>query len=143
MASSALQMFGWDLTDAIVEGRADRALRVLERMDAKEWPPVMLLAMIRRQYRQLLLAQSLLQDGASGPQVGEQLGLRGFPLEKTLNNASRFRGGSLERAYRKLLQADVDVKTGVMDVETVLPVLIVDLTELSRATRPATPARYG
>jgi DNA polymerase III subunit delta len=141
MASSALQLFGYNLTDAIVDGRADRAFHLLDRMDAKSWPPVMLMAMIRRQYRQLLLAQALLLAGRSGPQIGDELGLRGFPLEKTIGNAARFQGNRLEQAYRRILKADVDVKTGIMDAETVLPALIVELTELSRPGRAAAATR--
>lgn len=135
LVSAAIQMMAWDLTDAIVEGRGDRALKVLQAMDDKEYPPVMVMAMIRNQYRRLLLAKSLQLEGSNSTQIGDQLGVRGYPLEKLMTNASRYPIDRLEAAYRMLLKADVNVKTGIMDVENVLPALIVELTELLRTQR--------
>jgi DNA polymerase-3 subunit delta len=135
--SSALQLFGYQLTDAIVDGRADRAFKVLDSMDVKSWPPVRLLATIRYAYRGLILAQALLAERRSEAEIGSATGLRGYPLEKTIGSASRYRPGQLEDSYRRILKADVDVKTGVMDAETVLPALIAELTELSRSSRPS------
>ena len=140
-SARAIQMMAWDLTDAVVDGRGDRALRVLQAMDVKDYPPVMVMAMIRNQYRRLMLAKSLQLEGASASQVGDQMGIKGYPLEKLMNNAARYPADRLDTAYRKLLQADINVKTGVLDVETVLPALIVELTELARTQRPA--ARAG
>jgi hypothetical protein len=59
----------------------------------------------------------------------------GYPLDKLMTNAARFPADRLDLAYRKLLEADVNVKTGVMDIETVVPTLIVELAELGRPQR--------
>jgi DNA polymerase III delta subunit len=52
-----------------------------------------------------------------------------------VEQASRYQPDQLESAYRRLLETDVAVKTGVMDVDTALELLIVDLTELAKLPR--------
>lgn len=139
MVSAAKETKIWDLTDPMTAGHTDRALEAYERLDDREYPPVMVLAIIRNHFRRLVLAKALQLEGASMAQIGEKLGMRpGYPLEKLAANASRFAPERLDTAYRLLLQADVNVKTGVMDAEAVLPALITELTELGR---PAGPAR--
>ena len=141
LVTGALAFAYWDLTDAVIEGRADRALAVLRRMDAKDQPPQLLTFMLVRQYRQLLLAQSLLREGLSQPQIGTQLGLQGYPLRKIVEQATRYPAPALESAYRQLLQNDVAVKTGLMDADAALEVLVVALAELARSPRRPAPSR--
>jgi DNA polymerase-3 subunit delta len=140
MVSGAVQYQTWDLTDAVIEGRTDRALGVLRRMDAKSQPAQLLSYMLVRQYRQLLLAQAYLREGLSAPQIGSQMGLQGFPLKKIIDQASRYQADRLETAYRRLLENDVAVKTGIMDAEAAFDLLIVSLTELAHSTSRRAPA---
>jgi DNA polymerase-3 subunit delta len=143
LVSGAVQYQTWDLTDAVIEGRADRALGVLQRMDTKSQPPQLLSYMLVRQYRQLMLAQAYLREGMSAAQIGTQLGLRDYPLKKVVDQASRYQADRLETAYRRLLEHDVAVKTGVMDADAAFAALIVSLAELARtpARRAATSRR--
>jgi DNA polymerase-3 subunit delta len=141
LVSGALAYQYWDLTDAVIEGRADRALSVLRRMDAKDQPPQLLTYMLVRQYRQLLLAQSLLREGMSQQQIGAQLGLQNYPLRKIIEQATRYPAPALEAAYRRLLENDVAVKTGVLDADAALEVLVVSLAELARGPRRPAGAR--
>lgn len=137
LATAARDYMYWDLTDAVIEGRADRALSVLRRMNAKDQPPQLLTFMLVRQYRQLLLAQSMLREGLSAPQIGSQLGIANYPLRKTIDQASRYPANALETAYRRLLENDVAVKTGVLEADSALEVLVVTLAELARSPRRA------
>ncbi|HWC31026.1 MAG TPA: DNA polymerase III subunit delta, partial [Dehalococcoidia bacterium] len=137
LVSSARNFMYWDLTDAVIDGRADRALGVLRRMDAKDQPAPYLSYMLVRQYRQILLAQSLLREGLSQQQIGAQMGLRDYPLRKAIEQASRYPADALEAAYRRLLENDVAVKTGVMEADAALEVLVVALAELARSPRRA------
>lgn len=141
LVSGALAYQYWDMTDAVIEGRADRALSVLRKMDAKDQPPQLLTFMLVRQYRQILLAQSLLREGMSQAQLGSQMGLQGYPLQKVVEQATRYPAPALEAAYRRLLESDVAVKTGVMDADAALEVLVVSLAELAHSPRRATAGR--
>jgi DNA polymerase-3 subunit delta len=140
LVSGAVQYQVWDLTDAVIEGRGDRALAVFQAMDARDQPAQLLIFMLVRQYRQLILAQAFLKEGLSADQIGAQLGLSQYPLRKIIEQASRYPADRLDAAYRRLLETDVAVKTGVIEVDMALELLIVDLAELARA-RPASARR--
>lgn len=135
LVSGAVQYQIWDLTDAVIEGRGERALSVLQGMDARDHPRQLLIFMLTRQYRQLLLVQALLREGLGAEQIGSQLALQGYPLRKAIEQASRYPAERLEAAYRRLLETDVAVKTGVLEVDMALELLIVDLAELARSQR--------
>ncbi len=134
MVSGAVQYQTWDLTDAVIEGRTDRALGVLRRMDSKSQPAQLLSYMLVRQYRQLLLAQAYLREGMSAARIGSQMGIQGFVLKKIIDQASRYQADRLETAYRRLLENDVNVKTGIMDADAAFEMLIVSLAELARTS---------
>jgi DNA polymerase-3 subunit delta len=110
-------------------------------MDARDQPPQMLTYMLVRQYRQLLLAQSLLREGMSQPQIEAHLGLHGYPLKKVIDQATRYPAPALEAAYRRLLESDVAVKTGVLDAGPALEVLVVSLAELAHSPRRTAASR--
>jgi DNA polymerase-3 subunit delta len=142
LVSGARSYEYWDLTDAVIDGRADKALNVLHRMSAKDQPIQVRTYMLVRQYRQILLAQSLLREGMSQAQIGTQLGIRSaYPLQKVIEQASRYPAEALEAAYRRLLENDVAVKTGVLDADAALDVLVVTLAELARSPRRAAVRR--
>lgn len=126
----------WDVTDAVIGGQAGRALAAAQTMARANQPAQVLFFMLVRQYRQLLLAQAMLKEGLSESEIGAQLGINHpFPRGKLIEQATRYPGDRLEAAYRRLLDADIAVKTGVMDIDTALEMLIVELAELSRLPR--------
>lgn len=146
LVSGAIEYQTWDLTDELLAGRPDRALRVLQRMDDRRFPAQLLHSVIVRQYRQVLIAQAMLREGFAAPQIGERLGINHpFPLGKAIDQASRYPADRLDQAYRRLLESDAAIKTGLMDVDTALELLIVELAEIGNAGRrrsqPPAPAR--
>jgi DNA polymerase-3 subunit delta len=136
MVSAAKETMAWDLYDPLIEGRGDKALQAYERMIVREYLPIVVMTIIRNQYRRLLQAKALQLEGANASVVAEKLGMKpGFAVDKLMTNAARFPTERLDAAYRLLLAADVNVKTGVMDIDTVVPTLIVELAELGRSQR--------
>jgi DNA polymerase-3 subunit delta len=109
-------------------------------MDEKQHPPQLLHSMIVRQYRQVLVAQAMLREGYGAAQIGERLGIaHSYPLQKVIDQASRYPADKLEQAFRRLLESDAAIKTGLMDVETALELLIVELTEIGNSGRRRPP----
>jgi DNA polymerase III subunit delta len=143
MVAGATDQMVWDLTDAIIDGRTDRALAVLRQMTvAGSRPPQVLTFMIVRQYRQLLLAQALLGDGLGASQIAAGTGVRSeYPLRKLMERAGSHPPAALEQAYRQLLESDVAVKTGVLDAQPALEMLVVSLSELAKTQRTTAVSR--
>jgi DNA polymerase-3 subunit delta len=121
------------LVDAIVEGRPAAAVRLLRQMFRQEAGPPYILAMVQRQLRHLAVARDMLDAGAGGRAIGEALRLRDFALEKLLDQAPRYSASRVEQAFRRLLEADLQIKRGVYGGELALELLVQDLAE----TRPA------
>lgn len=113
--------------DAVVEGRPEVALRALRRLLDGGNSPGFVLAMIARQVRLLLLAKDLKRQGVPVPELGGRLRLSGYPLRKTLDQETMFTQEGLHEAHSRLVQADLSAKTGRLDEETALELLVTEL----------------
>jgi len=137
------------LVDAVVEGRPDQALRLLEQLLDQGAAAPYVLAIITRQYRNLLLTKEMLRESRPRAEIGERLGITsGFALGKVLEQAARCSPARLEASYRRLLEADASIKFGVYREELALEVVVQDLARMaaapSRALSPSrAPGRLG
>jgi len=118
----------FDLVDAIGERNGRAALSqlqiLLERSDALE-----ISGMITRQYRLLLQAREILDEGGGENQVREELNLHPYVAQKLTSQAKRFKIAQLEEIYRRLLKIDLDIKTGGMPGDVAYEMLVTELTE--------------
>jgi len=68
----------------------------------------------------------------AGPDLGSRLGIRGYPLQKTMEQVPRFSAERLLAAHRLLTETDERIKTGEARDEVALDLLLADLGELAR-----------
>jgi DNA polymerase-3 subunit delta len=124
------------LVDAVVEGRAPAALRLLRQMLEQGEHPGGLQAMISRQLRNLVRAAELTDQGASQAAIGDATGVtHQFPLGKLIRQASALGAANAEQALREVEASDFAVKSGRLDESLALELLVCRLAEL--APRPA------
>lgn len=115
------------LVDAMVEGRADVAAKTLHSLlDAGE-TPFSLYGMIVRQFRLLLLAREHLSAGGAPGELAGVLKSAPFVAQKASSQSRRFSVEALETIYATLLDYDVKMKTGRIDPELALDLLIAGL----------------
>lgn len=114
------------LVDAVAEGQTEPAQRILHRLHQEGMAPTHILVMITRQFRLIAQARDL-EPGLSRPQVQDRLGLTGYPLDKTLRQARLYDLKGVKRAYDKLLETDLAIKTGKYSDELALELLVTDL----------------
>jgi DNA polymerase-3 subunit delta len=117
----------FDMVDAVGQRRGPAAQRELHRL-LESADPLYALSMIVRQFRLLLQAKELLQERASEADISKALSLHAFPTSKVVAQARNFTLDDLERIYRRLLDYDVDIKTGQMDASAALDTLVGALT---------------
>ncbi len=127
LTSAAREQKGYLLSDAVVEARPALALRLLQEILAQGDNPAALLGVIQSRYRRLAIAREMLDQGASDTAIGRTLGTQGYALERALEQASRYTMEQLRVVYRRLVEADCDVKRGVYDDRLSLEMLIADL----------------
>jgi len=118
----------WDMVDAIGQRRGPLAQRELHKLFAGS-EPLYILSMIVRQYRLLLLAREMLDARAGEAEISKALALHPFPTGKICAQARKFTLGDLEQIYRRLLEYDVEIKTGRISAEAALDTLVGALTQ--------------
>ena len=136
LVSAAREQKGYLLADAVADGRAAVAVRLLHELRAQAAPDQLLLATIEGRYRRLAIAREMLDAGASERSIGTRVGSSGYALERLVEQVQRYSSTSLRKAFARLVQADADIKLGVYDEELSLELLIDDLASVS-ASRAA------
>ena len=133
MVSYAREASVFAAVDAALEGRAAAALRLTHLLLDAGNHPTYLITMLARQVRFLILAKSLKAKGMQQAQIGGEMRLSGYPLTKTLQQEGRFTPRRLADIHRRLLEADLSIKTGAADEQLALDTLIIALADPTAA----------
>ena len=121
--------------DAVLEGRPGVALTSLHQLLDSGRPASYVMVMIARQVRLLLLAKDLKAQRVPSAELGRRLSLSGYPLRKTLEQEGRFTMERLAHIHRKLLEADLSIKTGEASEQLVVEMLVAELASEATARR--------
>ncbi len=117
----------FDLVDALGSRDGQTAAKTLHRLLESGEHPLGLLGMIVRQFRLLIQVKELKADGASPRVIADVLKLHPFPAGKLHTQATHFTGLQLEQVYRHLSDVDLAIKTGKMEAEGALDLLVAGL----------------
>ncbi len=116
----------FNLVDAAAEGRTAAALRelhtLLEFQDAG-----LVFGMLTRQYRLLIQAREIVDEGGGAAQIGRLLNQKDFVSNKLARQVRRFAMDDLRDIYHRLLQLDEDAKSGQGDLVTGLDTFVAGL----------------
>ena len=115
--------------DAALEGRAGVALRLAHQLLDAGRPPTYVITMLARQVRFLILAKDLKARGIQQNEIGHRLSISGYPLTKTMQQEVRFSAERLLHIHRRLIEADLSIKTGAADEDMALDTLIIALSD--------------
>lgn len=119
------------LADALRGRDAQRALAVLHRQ-LEEDEPINILQGIVYQFRLLLLAADVLENGGLAQeaigQLTSRLGIKDYPARLAVEQARRYNLATLKRIYRRLLEADEAIKTGKVEGGLALETLVTAFT---------------
>jgi DNA polymerase III subunit delta len=115
------------LVDSIGGRNRQRAVELLNRM-LESQEPLSLFGMIVRQFRLLLVAREVLDDGGGEREIARALKIQDFMARKLIPQARQFTLPDLETIYRHLLEIDKGVKTGQTDWNVALNMLLAVVT---------------
>lgn len=118
----------FELVDALGNRQSARAAELFQDKINEGADPFYLFSMFIRQFRLLLQTRYLLDEGERPAGIAEQMKQRPFVAEKLARQARNFTLPQLEQIYRRLLEIDVDAKTGKADLLTALHLLVAGLT---------------
>ena len=118
----------FELVDALGNRQTARAAELFQAKINEGADPFYLFSMFIRQFRLLIQARHLLDQGERAAGIVEQMKQRPFVADKLARQARNFSPPQLAQIYRRLLEIDVDSKTGKADLLTALYLLVAGLT---------------
>ena len=118
------------LVDAVAQGQLKQALASLKVLLEGGARAPYVITMVGRQVRLVLQARDGIDRKLPAAEVARLMGVSGFPAQKAMGQARSFSLGQLERMHRRVLDADVAVKTGRQTDEVALELLVTDLARM-------------
>jgi DNA polymerase-3 subunit delta len=115
----------FDLTKAMGAGRTSDTLKMYSDMIFLKESPLMILSMIIRQIRIILLCKCHAEKNTAN--IARELNLRDFIVSEALSQSRRFTKEKLLAALENCLDTDVRIKTGLLDAETGVEMLLVKM----------------
>lgn len=118
----------FDLVDALGAGNGPLAAKLMTHaLDVDGEPPLRLLAMIARHYRQLLQLKAMQAQGARPTEIARALAIFEWKMQAMVNQANRHSFARLEGALERILKADESIKTGKLSDREAMDVLLAEL----------------
>ncbi len=115
--------------DAILERRPAVAMKQLYSLLSSGSSVQKILTMMARQVRLLILTIELRQQGVPQDELGKRIGLTNrYALEKTMRQSHNFATDHLANIMRRLLAADLAVKSNEMDDRLAVEILVGELS---------------
>ena len=125
-ATRAASVF--DMVDALGSGNGPLASRLMTHaLDIDGEPPLRMLAMIARHYRQLLQLKAMQAQGIKQQEIARSLGIFEWKMGALAGQANRQSFARLEQAMERILQADEAIKTGKLSDREAMDVLLAEL----------------
>lgn len=116
------------MIDAVLEFRVGVAQELLQQLLKQGTAPAQLLVMLSRQARIIFQIKEMRGRKKSRTDIQNKLGLTSdFVLRKAWEQADRYSPARLREVYHKLLETDLSIKTGKLEGELGLNILIAEL----------------
>jgi DNA polymerase III subunit delta len=132
----------FELTDALLGGQRDRALRLLGYIfDNPPEPPqtlaIMMLGAIARSYRNLLLSKELMGQNASNEEIAKAVGMSPYAVKYLNERARKAQTDTLLKAMQRIAETDVALKSSLATPRLQLELLICELCPNENTQRRA------
>lgn len=115
------------LVDAIGRRQPRHALQALHHLFQENAAPTYLHYMMTRQIRLILQVKDLHAQGMDENAIRERLRQHPFVIKKLLAQSQNFTFEELETAFERLLECDIDIKTGQTDPLMAIELLVTRL----------------
>ena len=113
--------------DAIAQKDKRRALSLVHGHLEKGESPLYLFSMINFQFRNLLIVKDLIERNRPYYAILKESKLHPFIVKKSFELAKKFTLSELKKIYQKIFEADLNIKTGKLDSQTALDLLIAEI----------------
>lgn len=130
VATPQLDAVVFRMTDAIGEGKYDRAMAVLGELYQMQEPPIKIMWSLGRQMRQLYSARLALEQGKGTSYVADLWKIKPYPADKLMASARRLSLPWCRRAVVRCGQTDLAMKSTGQDGQELLTSLLLELANV-------------
>jgi len=113
--------------DAIAQKNKKQALDLLYKHLEAGDSPLYLLSMVGYQFRNLLIIKDLIEKNKPYNIIVKKSGLHPFVVKKSYLQSRQFTSPELKKIYQRIFQVDLDVKTGKIEQEMALDLLVAGI----------------
>ena len=113
--------------DAIADKNKKQALNLLHKHLEKGDSPLYLLSMINYQFRNLLIVKDFIEKRKPYNIILKKSGLHPFVVKKSYYQSQKFTFQELKKIFQKIFEADLNIKTGRIQPEIALDLLIAEI----------------
>ena len=124
LVKSKIEIDIFKTIDAIAAKNKKRALKLLKAHLEKGDSPLYLLSMINFQFRNLLIIKDLIEKNLSPYSFTN---LHPYVIKKSISLLGKFSFSELKKIYQKIFEVDLDIKTGKIEPEMALDLLITEI----------------
>jgi DNA polymerase-3 subunit delta len=117
----------FEFVDALGNRDRKKAVRVFHRL-LTDQDQLRIFNMVVRQFRLLLLSREILDQYGGEAEITRRLKIHPYVSRKIASQARHFSQPQLDRIYHRLLDIDSGLKTGKMNVDLSVDLLIADIT---------------
>lgn len=115
----------FDLIQAMSTKNPDEVLKLYGDLLALKEPPLKLLAIIGKQFSQLLAVKKLLENGAGNSEIAQRLGIRPFFVGRYISQAKQYTSKQLDEAVQDCVEAEYSIKAGKSEDKYAVELLIL------------------
>ncbi|MBN1937851.1 MAG: DNA polymerase III subunit delta [Anaerolineae bacterium] len=120
----------FEMVDALGRQDGRTASQIYHQLLDMGEHPLMLLTMIVRQFRLMIQIKELAPQLLTPEAIARELGQNPYPVKKILQQSRNFTMPQLRAIYHRLLEIDVEIKTGQTEATLALDVLIAELSRV-------------
>lgn len=115
----------FDMVRAVTEKNQKRALELYYDLLTLKEPPMRILFLLAKQYRQLLQAKQFGAAGLAQPEIAAKLGVPAFVVRNIMTCARAYSVSELQQAVADFVAAEEAVKTGRLEDKLSVELLII------------------
>ena len=136
VATKVLEAQIYYLTDSVSTGNIDKSLLTLRDLIMMKYEPVMLSGAITRQMLRLFSAKLALKEGKHIDELMKLWGMKSsYPAEKLFTACRNFSLDALQKSLELCIEADLELKSTVLDKTLVLEMLLINIAALREGTQ--------
>ncbi|MEA3328521.1 MAG: DNA polymerase III subunit delta [Candidatus Omnitrophota bacterium] len=120
----------FDLIEAIRQKQRSKALKILSELTEENKEISRIIGMLFWQLKRIKQAKALLGQKVSSKEIGRQLRVHRFFLDRFIAEVKDFSSREFSRHFKFLLEADTEIKKGIKKPQIALELLVIKLCGL-------------